>query len=110
MKKSATKNYIYNMLYEVLVILVPVITTPYVSRTLGAEGIGVYSYTYSIVTYFSLFAALGTTVYGRRESAIRQGDREQLTLLFWEIECFRIISSLVCLIVYVFYSLNSQYF
>jgi len=55
-KKSITRNYIYNVLYQVLVIIVPLITTPYLSRVLGAEGIGIYSYTYAIVTYFILFS------------------------------------------------------
>ena len=54
-KKSIAKNYIYNMVYQVLILILPLITTPYLSRVLGAEGIGIYGYTYSIVTYFILF-------------------------------------------------------
>ena len=41
-KKSVMKNYIYNMLYEILAIIIPLITTPYLSRILGAENIGIY--------------------------------------------------------------------
>ena len=60
------KNFIYRTLYEILTVITPFITTPYVSRVLGADGIGIYSYTASIMAYFTLFAALGTMSYGER--------------------------------------------
>ena len=50
--KSLTKNYFYNLIYQVLVLILPLVTVPYVSRVLGAEGIGIYSYTISITLYF----------------------------------------------------------
>ena len=56
--KSIKKNYIYNLTYQILVTIVPLITTPYLSRVLGAESIGIYSYTLSITTYFILFGSL----------------------------------------------------
>ena len=49
MKKSITKNYIYNLIYQILIIIMPIITTPYLARTLGPTGTGTYSYTISIV-------------------------------------------------------------
>ena len=57
--KSIKKNYIYNLTYQILALMAPLITTPYVSRVLGAEAIGEYSYAYSIVYYFMLAAILG---------------------------------------------------
>ena len=57
MKKSIAKNYIYNLTYEILILILPLITTPYISRVLGAENIGIYSYTVSIATYFILFGS-----------------------------------------------------
>lgn len=61
MKKNISTNYIYNLGYQIFIILLPIITTPYVSRVLGADGIGTYSYTLSIVTYFTLVGGLGIT-------------------------------------------------
>ena len=58
MKKSIIKNYIYNLSYQILVLLLPLITTPYISRVLGPENVGIYSFTISIVTYFTLFGSL----------------------------------------------------
>ena len=68
--KSITKNYIYNLTYQVLVLILPLFTTPYISRILGAENIGIYSYTLSITTYFILFGSLGISMYAQREIAI----------------------------------------
>ena len=65
---SIKKNYIYNTIYQVLSLITPLITAPYISRVLGSNGVGIYSYTNSIVTYFTLFAALGTASYGQRLS------------------------------------------
>lgn len=98
---SIKKNYIYRLSYEVLVIIVPFITTPYISRILGAEGIGIYSYTSSIMAYFTLFAALGTASYGAREIAQHRDDRKQASKLFWEIELMTVGTSTVCLIFWI---------
>ena len=68
------KNYIYNTIYQVLSLITPLITAPYISRVLGSSGVGIYSYTNSIVTYFTLFAALGTASYGQREIAMHRND------------------------------------
>ena len=54
-KKSIKKNYLYNLSYQILVMLLPFITTPYVSRILGVTNIGIYSYTLSISTFFYSF-------------------------------------------------------
>ena len=76
MKKSIAKNYIYNLIYQMLTILLPLITTPYLSRVLGAEAIGIYGYTISIVTYFILFGTLGVSMYGQREIAYKAEDKK----------------------------------
>lgn len=81
-QKSIRKNYIYNVTYQLLVLITPLITTPYVSRTLGAAGIGTYSFAESIVTYFTLFAAMGTAAYGQREISYVQDDKEKRTEVF----------------------------
>ncbi len=70
------KNYLYNLVYQVITLFLPLITIPYVSRVLGADGIGVYSYTKSTVTYFTAFANLGIHLYGQREIAYYQYSEE----------------------------------
>ena len=105
MAKSIKRNYIYNLIQQILSLLTPLITTPYISRVIGAEGIGSYSYASSIVAYFALFAALGTASYGQREISYCQDDRERRTEVFWNNELLCIISTLTCLILYAVFCL-----
>lgn len=100
MKKSITKNYLYNMSYQILKIIVPLVTTPYLSRTLGAEAIGIYSYTLSVVTYFILFGTLGISLYGQREIAYVQDNKKERSKIFWEINLLRFITVLFSLIIF----------
>ena len=107
-KKSITKNYIYNMVYQVLILILPLITTPYLSRVLGAEGIGIYSYTYTIVTYFILFGSLGVALYGQREIAYAQENVEARKKTFIEIIIFRFITIGIATIAYFFLFMNGE--
>ena len=102
MKQSVKKNYIYNLIYQILAIFLPIITTPYIARTLGAEGNGIYSYTISIVTYFILFGTLGTNLYGQREIAYVQNDKEKRSKVFFEILILRLISMSISMILFYF--------
>ena len=102
-KKSITKHYIYNASYQVLTLITPLITTPYLSRVLGANGIGIYSFTASIVTYFTMFATLGTLTYGNREISYLQDDRKARSQVFWEIEILSIITTLLSLLAYILF-------
>lgn len=90
--KSLVKNYIYDLLYRVLTIITPIATAPYISRVIGADGIGDYSYTQSICSYFSLIAILGSNVYGQREIAFCCNDKDRRSCTFWEIMCIRIMA------------------
>ncbi len=99
--KRVINNYIYNTLYQILVLIAPLITTPYVSRVLGVTNIGVYQYSQSIANYFVLVGAVGTSLYGQREIAYLQDDPEKRSIAFWEIEIFRLVSTMFCVLVYL---------
>lgn len=102
MKKSITKNYLYNLAYQILVMILPIITTPYISRVLGAENIGIYSYTLSISTFFILFGSLGIALYGQREIAYLQNDKKKYSNTFWEILILRCITMTISIIIFYF--------
>lgn len=109
-KKSVTKNYIYNLIYQILVIVLPLITTPYISGVLGAEKIGIYSFTTSIATYFILFGSLGVAMYAQREIAYVQDDEKKRSKLFWEIFFFRCITMAISIIAFYFtYASHGEY-
>ncbi len=98
---SVRKNYVYRLIYEVLTMITPLITAPYVSRVLGADGVGIYSYTSSIMSYFTMFAALGTVSYGEREIAQHRDDKYTCSKLFYEIELMTILTSTICIVAWV---------
>ena len=56
--ENIKKNISYNVIYQILIIILPLITAPYISRVMGADVLGQYSYSYSVVYYFSLFILL----------------------------------------------------
>lgn len=85
MRKSILKNYVYNLAYQIITLLTPFITTPYLFRTLGPEGIGIYSYTTSIVSYFIILASMGVSDYAQREIAYHQGNRYLQSRTFFEV-------------------------
>lgn len=102
MKKSVAKNYIYNLIYQLIALILPLITTPYLSRVLGAEGIGIYSYAISIVTYFTLFGSLGIAMYAQREIAYVQEDKEKRSRIFWELFSLRTMTLAISMILFYF--------
>ena len=99
---KVVKNYLYNLSYQILVLIVPLITTPYVSRVLGAKGVGTFSYTNSIVQYFILFGCIGLNLYGQREIAYVQHENEKRDKVFWELVILRIIAVSISLTVFYF--------
>lgn len=110
MKKSIIKNYLYNLTYQILVLILPIITTPYISRVLGAENIGIYSYTLSISALFILFGSLGMALYGQREIAYNQDKPYEYSKIFWEILLLRLLTMSISILVYIFTFANyNQY-
>ena len=110
MKNSVKKNYIYNLMYQILVILLPLITAPYISRVLGAENIGIYSYTTSISAYFILFGSLGVSLYAQREIAFQKKKKKENTKTFIEIVLLRTITMFISIAVFcITFVLNGEY-
>ena len=100
--KSLKQNLIYQGAYQLLMVISPLITSPYIARTLGNEMYGVYSYYYSIAYYFGIFAILGLANYGNRTIAkVKAEGKEQLSKTFLQMLIMQI-----CMLVLV----SSVYF
>ena len=108
-KQSIKKNYIYNLSYQILVLITPLITTPYLSRVLGADGVGTVSFAESVVSYFVLIATLGITTFGQRELSYVQDKRQGRSIVFWETKILEIITSIAVLVIYIPFALMQQY-
>ena len=91
------KNYLYNLSYQILTIILPIITVPYVTRIFTSEALGNYIFYNSIVSYFSLFAMLGIGVYGTKQIAAAS----DVSSTFWNIYAIQLIASILAMAVYV---------
>ena len=89
---QVVKNYLYNAAYQVFILLVPLITTPYLARVLGPTGVGINAYTNSIIQYFILFGSIGVNLYGNRQIAYVRDDKDKLTKTFYEIFLMRVMT------------------
>ena len=97
--KKQNKNFLYNIIYQLLTFIIPLILTPYISRTLGADNIGIYSYSYSLVYYFMLFTMLGINNYGSREIA-KCKNREERSKTFKSIHGLQLSCGLIAAVGY----------
>lgn len=100
---SLRSNFVWNSSYQVVRILTPLITTPYLARVLGSEAMGTYSYTYTVTTYFTYFCLLGLQQYGNREIARCREDRAERSRTFCSIYAMQLCTSTIVLFAYLAY-------
>ena len=105
---SIAANYIFNTLQQFVTLLLPLITSPYVSRVLSPSGIGAVSYVTANVTYFTLIGTLGISGYGQREVALIRDDKKKTSKLFWELETLHIVMFIVTLCIYMVLIISSS--
>lgn len=112
-RNKVSVNYIYNMLYQVLTFLTPIITAPLLARTLGSTNLGIYDYTYTIVNWFTIVGMLGISTYGNREiaKASATNDRNIVSKKFSEIFTLQMVSVLISFTIFALLILltNFQY-
>lgn len=99
--KKLGKNYIYNTLYQLLMILMPLVTTPYAARVLGPEKLGIYSFTGANVNYFILLANIGFSLYGQKIIASLQDDFKKRSQAFWNIIIAKCLVASVALVIFI---------
>lgn len=107
-RKSIKKNYLFNLCYQVLLIITPLITAPYIARVLEADGVGVISYVSSVATYFTLFATMGITTYGQREISYVQDIKNLRSNTFWNIKVFQSFTAIIIFVIYIFFAILQE--
>ena len=108
-RASVIKNYLYNLSYQILLLIVPLITMPYLARTLGIDNQGTFSVLLAVINCFIMLGRFGLDVYGQREIAYYRHDTDTCNRIFWEIETIRIVTlsaSLVIYFVFVLFNLT----
>lgn len=107
--KTQNKNFIYNVIYQIFIFIIPMISTPYISRVLGVDAVGTYSFTYSIVYYFMLFSMLGINNYGARTIAKNVDNKDKLNKEFTSIYILQLILNIISIFLYILFISVSNY-
>lgn len=102
---SIKRNLGYQTLYQVIMTALPIVTAPYLARVLGANQLGIYSYTLSVANYFVLFSLLGIEKYGTRSIASVRGNFQERSRVFCGIYAMQLCTTLVCTAAYAAYIL-----
>ena len=101
MSTEEKKNYIYNVIYRLSICILPLIVTPYVARVLGAEQVGLYSFSSTVACYFIMLGKLGLDNYGNRSIAACRENVEKRSRVFWGIYSMQVITSLLSILVFL---------
>lgn len=100
---STRKNALYNVAYRVFSVFLPLVTAPYLSRTVGTDGVGLYDYAWSISYMFCLVGMLGLENYGTRAIARARENRDELNRTFSEIWKMQLMVAGATLLAYLGY-------
>ncbi|EAQ43168.3 oligosaccharide flippase family protein [Polaribacter sp. MED152] len=98
--KLIKKNFIYNNLYNLVNLLIPLIIFPYISRIFGPVGLGKISFTISLVSTFVIISSLGIPIYGIREISKVKNDKILLSKTFIEVFSIQLIWLIIIMLFY----------
>ena len=111
MKKKILEGYIYNFIYQLLIIVTPLIVTPYVTKILGISNIGIYSFVSSIFIYINMIQTFGINIYGQREIAYYKDDDENRNKTFIQLMILKLFLFIILNVIYytIFKIFNIKY-
>lgn len=98
---SIKRNFLYNLLLQISKVLFPLITAPYIARTLDPEGVGIVNFVNTYSSYFALFAVLGIPVYGIREIAKIRDDIKASEIFVSQMISLELLTTLFVSCVYI---------
>ena len=82
-KQNLKQNFYFQFLYQAIILIIPLLVSPYLTRHLGDTALGIYAYANSIAYYFVIFANLGISRHGQRIIANNVNDITKLRKSFW---------------------------
>ncbi|RMC42095.1 polysaccharide biosynthesis protein [Lactobacillus sp. ESL0233] len=99
--KRTFLNILYNAVYQIFLVLVPLITVPYLSRILGPHTYGIYSNVNNIVQFLMIFCTLSVSYIGMRtiSQTRSHGNQQELTKVFWGLWYFQAIAGAATIII-----------
>lgn len=110
MSQSLVKNSFFNVIYQLLNVLFPLVTAPYVARILLPDNVGKVAVAQNWAQYFIVFAALGIPTYAVRETAKSKHNTSELNKTFTELFLINFVSTSICLLLYIVVIFSFQNF
>ena len=104
MDRSIFTNYVYNILYQLVKICLPVVIVPYTMGHLGETTLGISDFASNIASWFILFGTLGANIYGNRQIARVRDNKEERSKTFFEILYMQLINMGIALLLYIGYT------
>lgn len=101
--KKTVKDIFYNAIYQVFLIVLPLLTIPILSRRIGSTGLGIYGYVFSISQFLMTVIAVGMNPFRIRNIAKSRKDKKALSLQFWNIYFLQFLIGLSVSFLYIAY-------
>lgn len=95
------KNYLAYLFYEIVALIVPLFTAPYLTRVLHSDNYGIYSYVYSATSLICTISLVGLNSYGSRQIAYGRDSSKTLNETFWELFIMRLVCGTIGTIIFV---------
>ena len=102
-KQSISQNFFFQYAYQILILVIPLVLAPYLSRTLKETALGIFSYANSIAAYFVAMSMLGIARHGQRIISENIDDDIILRKSFWSLFTVHIMVSVISLLVYTIF-------
>ncbi|MCK2199741.1 oligosaccharide flippase family protein [Corynebacterium callunae] len=93
-------NTVLVALSQLVISLAPLMVMPFLTRTIEADGLGIYSLSFSVAAVCLAFGQMGSQLYGRREIAATS-NRSERTRVFWELASLVFRATLLVSLIYV---------
>ena len=103
MDKKLISNYFYHILYQIVRIILPIFSTPYIIKTVTPQYLGINDFAGNILNWFLIFGVLGVNIYGNRQIAKVRNDRKELSRNFMEIFLMQLTNLTITLIAYLIF-------
>lgn len=109
--KKTLKDIMYNAVYQLFLIVLPLLTTPILSRRIGAEGLGIYGYVFSIAQFLITAISIGMNPFRIRSIAKVRNNKKELSSQFWNIYFMQLLIGIISIAIYLFciFAFNIQY-
>ena len=101
LRNSITKNFFSLSSIQFFNVILPFITIPYLTRTLGLEYFGIVSYAQVFITYFISLADYGFITTATRDIALHKNNIAKVSSIFSSVLTMKLLFAMLGFILFV---------